>query len=53
LEPEESKKVSFSITPELLKFYNADIEWVAEPGNFYVFIGGNSAVDNKACFSLK
>jgi beta-glucosidase len=53
LKPGESKQVSFSITPELLKFYNADLQWVAEPGDFLVFIGGNSDVDNKALFSLK
>jgi beta-glucosidase len=53
LKPGESKQVSFSITPELLKFYNADLKWVAEPGDFFVFIGGNSDTDNKAPFSLK
>jgi beta-glucosidase len=53
LKPGESKQVSFSITPELLKFYNADLQWVAEPGDFFVFIGGNSDVENKALFSLK
>jgi beta-glucosidase len=49
----ESKQVSFSITPELLKFYNADLKWIAEPGEFFVFIGGNSDTENKALFSLK
>jgi beta-glucosidase len=53
LKPGESKKVSFSITPELLKFYNADLQWVIEPGEFTVFIGGNSDTDNKAQFTVK
>jgi beta-glucosidase len=53
LKPGESKQVSFSITPELLKFYNADLQWVAEPGDFLVFIGANSDTDNKTRFSLK
>jgi beta-glucosidase len=52
LKPGESKQVSFSITPELLKFYNADLQWVAEPGEFLVFIGGNSGIDNNAKFVL-
>lgn len=38
----ESRKVSFSITPELLKFYNYDLQFVCEPGDFDVMIGGNS-----------
>ena len=36
----ESRKVSFSITPELLKFYNYDLQFVCEPGDFDVMIGG-------------
>jgi beta-glucosidase len=38
----ETKTVSFTITPELLKFYNYDLEYVVEPGEFEVQIGGNS-----------
>jgi beta-glucosidase len=53
LKPGESKQVTFSVTPELLKFYNADLKRVAEPGDFMVFIGENSDTDNKAKFSLK
>jgi beta-glucosidase len=49
----ESKQVTFSITPELLKFYNADLKWTAEPGDFLVFIGENSDVENNAKFTLK
>jgi beta-glucosidase len=49
----ESKQVDFSITPELLKFYNADLKWTAEPGDFHVFIGENSNTDNKAGFTFK
>jgi beta-glucosidase len=53
LNPGESKQVDFSITPELLKFYNADLKWTAEPGDFLVFIGENSNVKNNAKFTLK
>lgn len=38
----ESRKVSFKITPELLKFYNYDLQFVCEPGEFDLMIGGNS-----------
>ncbi|HEY0897768.1 MAG TPA: beta-glucosidase BglX [Sphingobacteriaceae bacterium] len=38
----ESKTVSFKITEEDLKFYNSDLKFIAEPGDFKVFIGTNS-----------
>lgn len=49
----ESRKVSFSITPELLKFYNYDLQFVCEPGDFDVMIGGNSRDVKKARLLLK
>jgi beta-glucosidase len=38
----ESKEVSFEITTEDLKFYNANLEFVVEPGEFEFFVGGSS-----------
>lgn len=38
----ESKTVSFSITPNDLKFYNYDLKYDWEPGEFQIMIGGNS-----------
>jgi beta-glucosidase len=38
----ESRKISFTITPEDLKFYNNDLKYDWEPGDFTVMIGGNS-----------
>jgi beta-glucosidase len=38
----ESKTVSFSITPEDLKFYNYDLKYDWEPGDFEIMIGANS-----------
>jgi len=38
----ESKKVSFTITPEDLKFYNNDLVYTWETGDFVIMIGGNS-----------
>ena len=52
LNPGESKEVSFKISESDLKFYNADLEYVAEPGDFKVFIGTNSADMKEADFKL-
>lgn len=38
----ESKKVTFTITPKDLKFYNYDLKYDWEPGEFEIMIGGNS-----------
>jgi len=53
LNPGETKEVSFRITEEQLKFYNARQKWEAESGTFYVFIGSNSAVKEKKAFELR
>jgi beta-glucosidase len=42
LQPGESKEVTFRITPDDLKFYNSDLVYDWEPGEFFVRIGGNS-----------
>ena len=49
----ESKQVTFTITPELLKFYNYDIQYVYEPGEFHVMIGPNSRDVKTTSFELK
>ncbi len=48
----ESKGVKFAITTETLKFYNSRLQWVYEPGDFNVFIGGNSRDTKEAGFTL-
>jgi len=42
LQPGETKEVTFRITPDDLKFYNTDLKYDWEPGEFIVRIGGNS-----------
>ncbi len=42
LQPGESKEVSFSISMEDLKFYNTDLKYDWEPGEFNISIGTNS-----------
>jgi beta-glucosidase len=49
----ESKDISFTLTAEDLKFYNKDLKWAAEPGDFKVFVGTNSQEVKQASFSLK
>lgn len=48
----ESKTVTFKISVDDLKFYNSDLKWVAEPGDFKVFIGTNSRDVKEASFTL-
>ncbi len=47
----ESKEVSFTITPEELKFFNGDLKWIAEPGEFRVQIGTSSDLVKEAKFT--
>jgi len=49
----ESRQVTFTIGENDLKFYNSELKYVAEPGAFKVFIGGNSRDVKEAGFSLK
>ncbi|WP_270611070.1 beta-glucosidase BglX [Bacteroides intestinalis] len=49
----ESKTVSFKITPELLRFYDYELNFVAEPGDFDIMIGGSSQSVKTAHLSLK
>ena len=53
LKPGESRTVSFTITVNDLKFYNSDLKFVAEAGDFKVFIGGNSRDVIEAGFTLQ
>jgi beta-glucosidase len=51
LEAGESKTVRFELTDEDLKFYNYELEYVREPGEYELFIGGNSRDLNSASFT--
>ncbi len=42
LEPGETKKLEFELTPEELGFYNNQGQFVVEPGAFSVMVGTNS-----------
>ncbi|RZJ65226.1 MAG: beta-glucosidase, partial [Flavobacterium sp.] len=48
----EKKTVTFNLSVEDLKFYNSDLNFVAEPGAFEIFVGTNSNADLKVDFEL-
>ena len=52
LKPGDSREVTFTLTAKDLAFYNQEMEHVAEPGKFVVFVGGNSRDVLKAEFTL-
>ncbi|HEY9755911.1 MAG TPA: beta-glucosidase BglX [Oculatellaceae cyanobacterium] len=52
LQPGEQKTISFKLSPEDLRFYNANLDFVTEPGEFKVFCGPDSANLKEAKFSL-
>ena len=49
----ETKKVDLVLTADDLKFYNSNLDFVAEPGDFELFIGANSNAQLKATLTLK
>ena len=49
----ESREVSFNIDPDKLRFYNSELKFAAEPGDFKVYVGGNSRDVREAGFTLK
>lgn len=55
LNPGEEKTLTFTITPDDLKYFDdARHEWVAEPGKFTLYIGASSAdIRTQASFTLK
>lgn len=49
----ESKEVSFTLTVNDLRFYNDQLQYIYEPGDFQVFVGGSSAEVKQAAFTLQ
>ena len=48
----ESKQVTFTIKPDDLKFYNSELKFVSEPGDFEVYVGNSSNADLTSKFTL-
>lgn len=47
-----TETIVFTLTEEDLKFYNYNLEFVAEPGEFEVFVGTDSKASLKTSFNL-
>jgi beta-glucosidase len=45
LKPGETKKLEFVMNSEALAFYDINMDWVVEPGQFNILVG-NSSADN-------
>jgi beta-glucosidase len=53
LKPGEEKVVEYKLSVDDLKFYDSDLKYVAEPGEFEVFCGTDSSNLKKAKFTLR
>ncbi len=42
LRPGEKKTLSFDITPDLLTFYDVNMKYLVEPGDFFIMVGNSS-----------
>ena len=49
----ETRNVTFTITADKLKFYNSELQYVCEPGEFQIMVGPNSRDTQTAGFTLK
>ncbi|MEC5186945.1 beta-glucosidase [Geobacillus thermodenitrificans] len=42
LQPGETKKVTFTLTEEQLRYYHSDLQFISDAGTFVVYVGPNS-----------
>lgn len=52
LDPGEEKEIRFTITEDMLKFHDINMNYTAEPGRFTVFVGDSSRTRNQTEFCL-
>jgi beta-glucosidase len=52
LKPGEKRRVQFTLKPEHLGFYNRDLRFIVEPGEFKVFVGPNSVELQETSFEV-
>lgn len=50
LAPKETKRITFVIEEDMLKFHDQTLEWISETGNFELYIGKNSSDCKKTDF---
>lgn len=53
LAPGETRTVTFKLNKNDLSYWNNELKWKADPGQFKVFVGGNSRDVKEAAFELK
>ena len=53
LEPDESTSVEFQISEDMLKYYNHQLEYVCEPGDFEIMIGPDTRNVKKSVITFK
>jgi beta-glucosidase len=53
LTPGEKRQLRFELTPELLGFYNREMHFVVEPGEFRVMVGTSSADEHELTTSFQ
>jgi beta-glucosidase len=49
----ETRTVEFTLTEKDLRFFNGNLEFLSEPGDFKVYVGTNSANTLEAEISLE
>jgi beta-glucosidase len=53
LRPGQTKTVTFTITPDMLAFYNLDMAFTVEPGEFAIMVGNSSAELQQLVLAVK
>lgn len=53
LKPGEERVVDFEINPDMLAYYNLKMNWVVEPGDFKIMLGGSSRKSDLKSINLK
>src|ERR1051325_7871517 len=53
LQPGQKRRLEFALTPELLGFYNREMRFVVEPGEFQVMVGTSSADEHELATSFE
>ena len=52
LDPGNSQRITFSLSPDDLGFYDGAMNFVTEPGVFHLWVGGSSAAELKGEFRI-
>ena len=52
LEPGEERQVNFQIREEMLRFYDLEMNYSSEPGEFYLYVGNSSEAPECTAFRL-